>query len=116
KVPKKQATVSVRIGAHTASAFRRQLRELGEELAVIVEQLLGHVALHPFFKYAHVARLLVHLPHWHLMGAPIVFSAFAVDFFGARPALRRAKHDHGPPRPVVGAVSTRTSFNALDLA
>src|SRR5215475_12134536 len=105
----------MRIGAHAASALRRKLRELGDELAVIVEQLLGLVALHPFLEYAHVGRLLMHLAHWHLVSAPIVLSAFAVDFLRARPTFGRAKHDHGPPRPAVGAVPTRISLNPLDL-
>ena len=36
-----------------------------------------------------------------LVGAPEAFDFVAVDFFGAGPALGRAKDDHGPARALV---------------
>ena len=42
---------------------------------------------------------LVHVAHRHLVAAPVAFAQFAVDLARARPALRRAQHDHRPLRP-----------------
>ena len=43
----------------------------GPQAAVLVEQLLGPVALHPAAsRMLHVARVLVHLAHRHLVRAP----------------------------------------------
>src|SRR5215469_15228859 len=104
------------VGAHTSNALRGELRELRYELAVLVEQFLRLVALHPFFQNAHVTRLLMHLAHRYLVRAPIVLSAFTVDLLRAGPAFRRTEHDHRPARPVVRAVTTRLTFDTLDLA
>src|SRR5262249_60682238 len=55
-------------------------------------------------------------PRLHLRRPPVILGALAVDLLWARPALGRAKHDHRPPGSAVEAVSTRISFDALDLA
>src|ERR1700737_4532318 len=86
----------MRIGTHTAGALRGEFGQFGPEAAVAVEELLGLIALHPLFEDAHMCRVLVHLPHWHLVRAPVTLGASAIDFLRARPALGRAKHDHWP--------------------
>ena len=75
QVAQQQAAVGVRVGAHAALAARRQLRELGQQPALVVEQLLRPVALHPLFEDAHVLGLLVHLAQRHLVRAPVALGA-----------------------------------------
>src|SRR5215510_5156710 len=75
----------MRVGTHTANASRWQVGQFWYDLAVLVEQLFGLVALHPFFQYAHVSRLLVHLAHRYLVRAPIVLSAFTVHLLWVAP-------------------------------
>ncbi len=91
------AAVGVRIVAHATRALRRQRRELVDEPARLVEELVGTIALHPLLEDAHVARL-VHVAHRHLMRAPVVLALLAVDELRTRPALGRAQHDHRPRR------------------
>jgi hypothetical protein len=40
----------VGVGAHASVALRCQFGQLGPEPAVVVEELLGSVALHPAFE------------------------------------------------------------------
>ena len=115
QVPEEQAAVGVRIGAHAAGAAGGQVGQLGLEPAVIVEQLLGLVALHPLLEEAHVGRVLVHLSHRHLVRAPVVLRALAVDLLGTGPALGRAEHDHGPAGTPREALSLRVGLDLLDL-
>ena len=44
-------------------------------------------------------RVLVHLGHRHLMGAPEPFDLVPVDLFGAGPSLGAAQYYHRPARP-----------------
>ncbi len=112
QVPEDQAAVRVRVGAHAARAARRQVGQLGSEPAVVIEKLPGLVALHPLLEEAHVGRVLVHLPHRHLVRAPVVLGALAVDLLRAGPALGRAQHDHGPAGTPGEAVATRIGLDA----
>ena len=109
-----QAAIGVRVGAHAAGALRGKVGQLGPEPAVVVEELRRSVALHPLFENAHMGGVLVHLAHRHLVRAPVVFGALAIDFFRARPALRCAKHDHRPARTFLKPFSTRIRFDALN--
>ena len=115
KVPEEQAAVRVRIGAHAARAPGGQGGQLGPEPAGVVEELLGPVALHPFFEQVHVGGVLVHLAHGHLVGSPVILGALAVDLLGARPALGRAQDDHRPARARREAIPARVALDAPDL-
>ena len=61
-------------------------------------------------------RVLVHRPHRHLVRAPVVLGAPAVDLLRAGPALGRAQHDHRPARAFRETVASRVRLDALDLA
>ncbi len=63
----------------------------------------------------HVGGVLVHLTHRHLVGAPVVLRALAVDLLGTGPALGRAQDDHGPARTRRVAVPTRVGLDPPDL-
>jgi hypothetical protein len=65
-----QSAVGVRVVAHPAVAFRRQLGQFRFESAVGVEQLLRPVALHPLFEQGYVIGLGRHLGQRHLVRAP----------------------------------------------
>src|SRR5258708_22811644 len=54
------------------------------------------------------------LAHWHLVRTPVILSALAIDFFGAGPALRRAKYDHRPERTLLETIFARPGFDALN--
>ncbi len=111
-----QAAIGVRVGAHAAGASRGKVGQLGPEAAAVVEQLRGSVALHPLFEDAHMGRVLVHLAHRHLVRAPVVLGALAIDFFRARPALGCAKHDHRPARAFRETILDAHPLDALNFA
>ena len=54
---------------------------------------------------------LIHVPHRHLMAAPVVLALLAVDLGGAGPALGRAEDDHRPDRPLLEAVRAGVVLN-----
>jgi hypothetical protein len=74
----------------------------------------GFVALHPLLEEFDVFGLLVHFAHRHLVRAPGILGAFAVNFLGARPALGRAQNNHRPARALDAAVLARGALDALD--
>ena len=116
QVAEQQAAVGVRVGAHAAGAPGGEVGQLGLEPPAVVEELRGPVALHPLLEQPHVGRVLVHLAHRHLVRAPVVLGALAVDLLRARPALGGAEHDHGPAGTSGEPVLARVGLDALDLA
>src|SRR5262249_57707544 len=103
----KQSAIRVRIGAHATGPSRGKVRQLGPEAAAAIEELLGSVALHPLFEDAHMGRVFVHLAHRHLVRAPVILGALAIDFFRARPALRSTDTDHRPAGAFGTTIRTR---------
>src|SRR5262249_37942859 len=87
----------------------------GPQAAAAIEEFRGFVALHPLFEDAHMRRVFVHLAHWHLVRAPVILGAPAIDFFRARPTLWRTEHDHRPARAFPKAIAPRVGFDALNL-
>ena len=60
-------------------------------------------------------RILVHLRHRHLMGAPEAFDLVSVDLLGTGPSLGAAQDHHRPARPLhLGARSARLLLDAAD--
>ena len=106
----------MRVGAHAAVALRGGSGELRPQASVLVEKLFWPIALHPRFENANVLGVAMHRAHRNLMGAPIVLGPLAIDLLGARPALRRAEHDHGPAGALHRAVLARVGLDALDVA
>ena len=111
-----QAAVGVRIGAHPTRALRRKRGEFALELALLVEQLLGPIALHPCLEDADMPGIPAHHAHRHLVRAPVALLPLAVDLLGAGPALRRAHDDHRPDRAFRKSVLPRVGLDVPDLA
>ena len=104
QILEQETAVGVRVGAHAALALGGEGGQLGLERAVGVKELLRPVALHPVFEDLDVVGVLMHLPHRHLVGAPVALGPLAIDLLRAGPALGRAQHDHRPARPLREAV------------
>ena len=92
-------------------AFRRQFFELGDERAVLIEELFRLVAAHPGFELGEIFRIRLRVENWDLVGAPEAFHLVAVHFFRAGPAFGRAQDDHGPAGALHGG--GRTGFTML---
>ena len=104
QVTQQLAAVGVGVGAHAADALGRQLAQLLDRRAVLVEELLGAVAPEPLLDLADV--LFAVRLNGHLMRAPVILDLRAVHIVRPGPALGRAKHDHRPARTLGHAVLT----------
>src|SRR5262245_35295414 len=113
QIAQEQTAIGMRVGAHAAAATRSKLGQLGTYLTVGVKQFRRPVALHPVFEDGDVSGVLVHLAHRHLMRAPVVLDTLAIDFFGARPTLWRAKDNHRPARSLAGTIVAGLSLDVL---
>ena len=71
---------------------------------MLVEQLLGSVAPEPRLELRQVLGIRAHLRQRHLVRAPRSLDRQPVHRLRARPALRRAQHDHRPARPLGSAL------------
>ena len=111
-----EAAVGVRVGAHPTSAFWRKRGEFALELALVVEQLLGPIALHPGLKDADVLGMAAHRAHRHLVRAPVALFPLAVDLLGTGPALRRPHDDHRPDWALGESILPRIRLDAANLA
>ena len=115
QIVQQDAAVGMRIGAHAPRAGRRKRGQFRREAAVLVEELVRLVALHPALEDAHVLGLL-HVAHRHLVGAPVALDPLAVDLLRAGPAFRGAEHDHRPGRPMRDPVTARILLDLADFA
>ena len=102
-----QSAVGMRVHAHATAAFGRNLRQLRAEGALLVEEFLGLVALHPLFQQAQVIGLLANLAEWNLMRAPGIFDGLAVNKFRPGPSFGRTHDEHGPCGALDGALCSR---------
>jgi hypothetical protein len=93
---KQKATIGVRVHAHAATAFGRQVEQLGHELSLRVEKLFGLVAAHPVLEDLQVAGLFADIGDRNLVSAPGSFHWLAIDGFGSGPTFRGAENEHGP--------------------
>ena len=59
--------------------------------------------------------VVFHAGERHLMRAERAFDRCAVDFFGTRPALGRAQHDHRPDRLFGESIRARFVLDGTDL-
>ncbi|MDQ0893382.1 hypothetical protein QFZ26_000937 [Agromyces ramosus] len=92
------AAVRMRAGAHAQLAARAQRIELGDGAPVVVEELLGPVRTQPRLEQREVLGVLAHAGERHLVRVERPLDLHAVDDARARPPLRGAQHDGGPPR------------------
>ena len=105
----------MRVRAHAPVALRRELRELGHERPVLVEQLLRPVALEPRLELRQMLRIRPHLRERHLVRAPRPLHRQPVHELRTRPALRRPQHDHRPARPLGAALDAGGALDRGDL-
>ena len=75
--------------------------------AVVVEQLLGPVAVQPLLECLQRARVLPGRREGDLVGTPRALDRFAIDGGGTGPALRGPQHQRRPCRQLraCGAVA-----------
>ena len=88
------AAVGVGVGADAQLALRHPVVDLGTDGAVLVEELLGLVGLHPALEDLEVSLGVARGGQRHLVGAPRALGLLAVDLLGAGPALGGAEDDH----------------------
>src|SRR6202035_775593 len=103
------------ICAHPSIPLRRKRSKLWDQRATVVEQLLGLVALHPFFEEPKMIGLGSQLGQRHLMRAPCIFNGLAVNNLRAGPALGCSKNDHGPDRAIRVSLASRLMLNGMNL-
>ena len=84
------------VHAHASRALGGLVEDGRNGVAVLVEQLLGTVAMHPVFKLAQAFGMVGQVVERDLVGAPGAFDGLVVDGLGAGPPFRRAQDQHGP--------------------
>ena len=99
QVAQQNSAVGVRIGAHAPVALRRQLGQFRHESAILIEQLLGLVALHPTLKQLNMVRMFGIHQDRHLVSSERSFDLQAINHLRSRPALGRPQDDHWPAWP-----------------
>ena len=87
QVAQQNAAVGVGIGAHPPVALRRQFGQFRHEPAILIEQFLGLVALHPAFKLLDMIGMLGIHQERHLVRSERAFNLQTIDDFRSRPAL-----------------------------
>ena len=87
QVAQQNAAVGVRIGAHPAVALRCQFSQFRHEPPILIEQLLGFIALHPTFKLLDMIGMLRIYEKRHLVRTESALDLQTIDEFGPRPAL-----------------------------
>src|SRR5262249_40192325 len=97
------------------STFWRKLRELLDQLAVLVEQFFGLVAAHPLFEHPEMVGALRQFPERDLVRAKRVLDLFAVDDFWSGPTFGRSQHDHRELRTPRKTVCSSLLLNRLNL-
>ena len=115
QVAQQNAAVGVRIGAHPAVALRRQLGQFRHEPAILVEQFLGLVALHPAFEQLDMIGMVGIDQQRHLVRSEGALDLQAVDDFRSGPALGRLEDDHRPARPGGVVVAPRILLDLPDV-
>ena len=111
EVAEQQAAVRMRIHSHAQPPLRCNLRQLGMEMSLFVEQLFRLVAPHPLVKHPQMIGLLEDLRQRNLVSPPRVLHRFAVDKLRPGPSLRRAHNQHRPRRPFRFAAFPRRLLN-----
>src|ERR1035438_7928233 len=109
------STIYVWVSSHAPVAYRRESRELVEELSVFVEQFFDLVTLHPGFKNLEMLWIFTDRCKWNLMRAECAFNGYSVHFLRAGPSLGCGKDDHGPDGLHLEAVLARLLLNCPDL-
>ncbi len=111
QVPQELAAVGVGVGTHAAVALGGQGLQVGPQLALLGEELLGLVAAQPSLQELEVVGL-GHVDG-DLVGAEVALDGLAVHFLRAGPALGGAEDNHGPGG---AAVVTHVPGVGLDAA
>ena len=115
QVSQQQTAVCVNVGAHASCALWSELGQLGQEPALVVEELLRPVDPEPFLELLKVLQVLVGIRKRDLVGAEGAFDSLAIDYFGTGPALGGHEDDHRPTRPAVLLAAACLHLNPVDL-
>lgn len=105
----KETAICDGVLTHTLALSWCQLSQLGDQLALLGEELIRLVRAHPGFENLHLLWILVHVWQWNLMCAPVSFQVMTFDLSWSSPSLRRAEHNHGPSRSL-GDLARLSSF------
>jgi hypothetical protein len=82
---------------------------------VVVEQLLGPVAVQPQLQQLQLVVVAAHVRQRYLVGTPGALHREAVQLLGAGPALRGTQHDHRPPGPFGDPLLARPPLVPVDV-
>ena len=115
QVAQQGAAVGVRVGAHAPVALRRQFGQLRNEPAVLIEQLLGSVALHPAFELFDMVGMIGVHKERYLVRSEGAFDRQTVDHLRPGPALRGPQDDHRPALSGGVVLVPRIALDAADL-
>ena len=96
QIAQQKSAVGMRVHAHAPVALRSEIGQLRHEPAMLIEEFLRLVALHPAFQLLHVVGMIGVHQQRNLMRPESALDLQAVDYFRSRPALGRPKDDHGP--------------------
>ena len=93
----------------------RESRQFFKELAVLVEEFLWLVALHPGFKDLEMFGIVFDRCERNLMRAECAFNRNSIHFLRTSPSLGCAQDDHGPDGLLLEAVLARLLLNCPNL-
>jgi hypothetical protein len=93
----------------------RESRQFGDELAVLVEELLWLVALHPGFKDLEMLGILFDRCQRNLVRAECAFDRDSIHFLRTGPSLGRAQDNHRPDGLLLESVLARFLLNSTNL-
>src|SRR5262249_29613584 len=85
---------------HAPIAARGERCQLRHQPAIFVEQLFRHVAPHPHLELCKLLWVRARRRQWNLMRAERPFDGLSIHDCRTCPALWRAEHNRGPPRPI----------------
>ena len=105
----------MRVVTHPAFALRRQIRQLADQLARAVEELLDAVAAEPVLEDPDVVRMGGEVGHGYLVRAEGAFDLISVHGLRPGPALGRAQDDHRPRWASRFMTCPRVFLDACDL-
>ena len=105
----------MRVGAHAPLALGGQRGDLRPKRAVVVEQLLRAVALHPAFEQLDVIGPALHLGERHLVRAPEALGLVPVHLLRPGPAFGALQNDHRPDWPPLRFPLSGVLLNGADV-
>ncbi len=115
QVLEEQPAVGMRVGAHPPVALGGEALQLGDQGPVLVEELVGVVALEPRLKHGEMVGVGLHLGQRHLVRSPGPLGGQPVDELRPGPPLGALEDDHRPCGPGGVAGLARVLLDGGDL-